>query len=242
MSNKQMTNLIEKYITAHSLAWAPTTLTSERARLNAVANLIASGPRALYDARHECMKPYALKTLFIRLSDFETHTGRNWGYRRFMKENARLFKHAYTKEAFNVSRDQITTLLLSIESQPVRELAVAVLRNGLRYAELCSFDKTRGLVVGKGGKVRNLLAPELLPDQHPSKRQLGELRRELGRIGIKPHMLRKAAATLLARGGMRSEDLLRVMGWSSLQTAASYLQPQQDAELARFASRVLGGE
>jgi hypothetical protein len=40
---------------------------------------------------------------------------------------------------------------------------------------------------------------------------------------------------------LRSEDLLYVMGWNSLQTAASYLQPLDDARLTSIANKVLGG-
>ena len=238
---KQINTLIEKYIAAHELAWAPTTLKSERARLNAAADLIAAGPRSLYDNKVNTLKPYALKTLFIRIGDLETWAGRTWGYRAFITENARLFKHAYKRETLNVSIDQFTANISSIQDSNLRALAAGLLRNGLRISELSSYNKVDGVVVGKGGRVRRLLSPDALPDQHPDARTIRKLRQELGRCGLKPHTLRKGAATLLARAGMQSQDLLYVMGWNSLQTAASYLQPQQDEVLSKFANNVLGG-
>jgi len=237
----QINKLIESYLTAHTLAWAPTTLRSERARLNAVAHLIPQGAAHLYEQKQATLKPYALKTLFIRLADFELHVNKPWGYRQFMQENARLFKHVYTREAINVSKDNISTLLSQLGSDSLVTLGFAVLRNGLRISELQSYDKASGMVVGKGGRARRLLAASLLPDNRPSAREVADFRAALKKVGLKPHTLRKAAATLLARGGMQSQDLLHVMGWSSLQTAVSYLQPQQDDKLAAFANNVLGG-
>jgi len=238
-----MQTLIDQYLKAHALAWAPSTLKSEQARLNAVASLIESGPDALYKAKHKVLKTYALKTLFIRLVDFErwANKSNDWGYQRFVQENARLFKHAYKKENVNVTKDHITAAIHGIENETSRALATALFRNGLRISELQNYDKFLRLVTGKGGKVRNLLSPDVLPVNYPNIRDIRRLRADLKRVGLKPHTLRKAAATLLTRGGMQSQDLMYVMGWSSLQTAASYLQPQQDEKLANLANNILGG-
>ena len=239
--SKQMNNLINKYLEAHSLAWAPTTLKSERARLNNVCDLIAAGPGNLYQLKSLELGAYSLKTLFIRLADFETWANRHWGYKKFTTEQARLFKHVYTRERINVSIGQFTTSISGIEDQYLRTLASGLFQNGLRISELTSYDKGTGLVRGKGGKLRRLLKPDALPDLLPSSGQLRRLREELSRTNLKPHTLRKGAATLLARAGMQSQDLLHVMGWSSLETAASYLQPMQDDVLSKFANNVLGG-
>ena len=196
----------------------------------------------MYEAKVNQLGPYALKTLFIRLVDLESWAKRSWGYKQFVNEHARLFKHAYTKERFDVSVTELTANISSIQDTYIRTLAEGLFRNGLRISELSAFDKANRLVTGKGGKRRNLLAANSLPDRYPSARELRELRSELKRCGLKPHTLRKGAATLLARAGMQSQDLLHVMGWSSLQTAASYLQPQQDDVLAKFANNVLGGK
>ena len=236
-----MLNLIDRYINAHELAWAPTTLRSERARLNSVASLIASGPRVLYDAKVNELGPYTMRTLFIRLADLEDWANRGWGYKQFAEENSRLFKHAYKKERVNVSKDLITTSISSIEDNYLRSLADGLFRNGMRISELGSYNKDTGLVMGKGGRTRRLLAVDALPDTYPSARHISQLRAELKARGLKPHTLRKGAATLLARADMPIQDLMQVMGWSSMQTAASYLQPQSDEKLATFANNILGG-
>lgn len=243
VSINSMNKHIASYLKAHELAWAPSTLKSERARLNSVADILTNGPEAVYKIKSAELKPYALKTLFIRLADFDEHQRLNIGFKAFMKENARLFKHAYVKEQTgHGSINQVSNLLADIQSDRIRALATGILRNGLRISELTTYSKSTGLVVGKGGRVRRLLAPEALPDQLCSEREVRELRRELKRLGLKPHTLRKAAASALARdGGLRSEDLLYVMGWNSLQTAASYLQPLDDARLTDIANKVLGG-
>lgn len=238
-----MTKLIDNYLNAHQLAWAPTTLKSERSRLLAVSSIIASGPRAMYEAKSAELKPYALKTLFIRLTDLERWANRSWGYGAFMQENARLFKHVYTKELTNHgSISQISALLSQIPNDHLRTLAFGLLRNGMRISELTSYDKRTGLVVGKNRRRRHLLSPSSLPDQHCSARDLTALRRELRKLGLKPHTLRKAAASALAREGrLSAEDLMRAMGWSNIQTAASYLQPLNDEKISAVANSVLGG-
>jgi integrase len=236
-----MKKLINSYIEAHKLAWSPATLKSERSRLNSIASHISKGPDYLYNYSLERFKPYAIKTLFIRVADFERWSNKTWGYSNFITKNARLFKHAYTRSTKNYGDTlELTSLLSGIADRDLRELAFGIFRNGLRISELRSYDKSTGLVRGKGGRERRLLAPKDLPDQFCSLRELRNLRKELKRLGLKPHDLRKASASILGRKGqLRMEDLMQVMGWSSLQTAASYLQPLTDEKLAEIAAQVL---
>jgi len=50
-------------------------------------------------------------------------------------------------------------------------------------------------------------------------------------IGLTPHSLRKLFATKLVTSGMTLPDVCNVMGWSSMQTAMSYLQVSNETKL-----------
>lgn len=47
-------------------------------------------------------------------------------------------------------------------------------------------------------------------------------------------MLRKLYATKLIEKGCKEADLLKIMGWSHIATAAYYLQPKNDKEIMQL--------
>jgi integrase len=93
-------------------------------------------------------------------------------------------------------------------------------------------------VRGKGGKERILFG-----DGSAFRNiNLNTLRRELKKVGLKPHSLRKLFVTRLAkRGDLTDADLCEVMGWESYETARSYIQPDRADVLANKIAAALGG-
>jgi integrase len=58
-------------------------------------------------------------------------------------------------------------------------------------------------------------------------------RYHLNKVGLKPHTLRKLCASKLARQDkIKEQDLLKVFGWASMETASIYLQAKNNEELA----------
>jgi len=148
-----------------------------------------------------------------------------------MKLNANLFKHAYTKEQLNVTFQEAAVLIASIENTDVREKAKRLLTGGLRYTE--SFTEHEGQVIGKGSKPRKIFAPEGV-GSITFNQSYTTFRRELKKLGLKPHTLRKLFANMLVEQGAGEMDLLKAMGWESIQTAASYLQAKRDEQLKQL--------
>lgn len=231
--------LIDLYIERKANAWSHTTLKSERARLTQSINLLeAANPAEAHEQlRKAGRSPYTIKTAFIRFSSFydwlclQGHAQSN-PFSSYMKVNANLFKHAYKKERVSLTFKEAADLIAQIEDVATREKAKRLLVAGLRYAE--SFTEKNGEVVGKGGKVRKVFNEGVGSVAY--EKSYSTLRRALAKVGLKPHTLRKLFATQMIENGAQEADLLEVLGWSSIQTAAIYLQPKRDEQLARLIS------
>lgn len=150
-------------------------------------------------------------------------------YEVFKKRNARLFKHAYQPKELGISYEEALLKIASIENQEDRNLAYQIIGSGERY---CEAVQPEGRVIGKGGKPRDTYRPKSSDETY--KRSYESFRRSLGGVGLKPHSLRKICATRLVEAGLKEADLLKVMGWSSIMTAKSYLQPKKDEDLKRI--------
>lgn len=222
-----MREFIDQYIEAHEGAWAPTTLKSETSRLRAVAHLVDDGPEAVIKGTN--LKPYALKTLLIRLVHFEA-----WLYEasllrgearfaQYMKKHKNRFKHAYVKEELSVTYDAACTRIAGMVGN---DTASQLLSSGLRISELYSIDAD-GYVTGKGGKRRRTFGATITKPTCSKS----SLRNALRKIGLKPHTLRKLCATRCAERGASAADLCKIFGWSDIKTAYQYLQPKDDARL-----------
>lgn len=239
-----MRELVDKYLEAHEGAWALTTYKSERSRLRACAQDLHLSPEE-FVKRRSGMKLYALKTLLIRIVHMEKWVYENSGiglgssngqssvgrgrtrYADYLQKHKNRFKHAYVKEDIGVGYEDVRGLLASVSGRnsEVSQAAQSLLGSGLRISEL--YSVSGDVVRGKGGKTRKVFGG------NPSKPSCSQssLRRALGKIGLKPHTLRKLCATRCAERGATPADLCKIFGWSSIATAYQYLQPKDDQRL-----------
>jgi len=223
---------INKYIESKQLAWSPTTIKSEQARLHAALDLINKGAEQLYHEGLKRYSPYALKTLMIRVSafvDFMGSTDAN-PFRSFLKTNARLFKNSYTKEEVGITFDEAWKRVNLMDDPVAKQAAQLILKTGLRSAEVLKYDGS-GFIIGKGSKIRPVMSNEALSEEMRSELTYSKLHKALAKVRLKPHTLRKLVATQLVEAGVREMDLLKILGWSSLTTAVSYLQSKTNKEL-----------
>lgn len=196
---------------------------SEESRLYALAANLDGNPDNLW-AAIEDRKPYTRATVWTRVTDFwnwcqaRGYTSTN-PYAVYREENAKLFKHVYSPRKPTMSYEEARKRIESISNAGARRKALELLASGMRYTESLTRDN-EGYVVGKGGRVRETFVPEL--DGPAFSGKYHELRRELARVGLKPHMLRKLFATKLAAKANEFE-LCEIMGWSALQTAKAYV-------------------
>lgn len=225
---------IDLYIQSKRLAWSKTTQKSERARLVANLHLINQGPENLVKVAH--LKPYSLKTLFLRageLADYCKHTPNL--YKDYLKTNALHFKHAYERVNVQLSYQEASAQVAKIADPAAKKVAQAILASGLRAHEALRYDGS-GEIMGKGSKKRPVFIEENLLSEGLT---YDKLYRELKAVGLKPHDLRKLAATRLVEAGLREADLMTVFGWSSIQTASYYLQAKNKNELKALVNSAL---
>lgn len=219
---------IKQYLDYHQNAWSPTTLESEAARLKSYVHL--TDPSRAYAQLAKRLKPYTIKTVFIRLAHYHEwlrkqglEEGPNQ-FQEYLKIHANKFKHVYSRKEVNIDYNTALQRIRSLSAQDTRAHAEFLLKSGLRISE--SYQVKDGYVVGKGSKPRKVFAdpPKTLV---PKKR----LREALTSIGLKPHDLRKLCATNLVRQGADAATLCHVMGWSKITTAYNYLQPFDDSKI-----------
>lgn len=227
---------IEQYLKAHELAWSSNTLRSERARLLTRAeDLERLTPQALYGLlAKEGLSSYSIKTTFIRIKDFYRWASLGDTYEKFMEEHARLFKNAYKRERIEVTYQEAKERINSLPDQEIRTLALDILRSGMRAQE--AITRSGSEVVGKGGKRRHVFVCS--STKAPENVKYHALYRALKSVGLKPHTLRKLAATELARKGLQAHDLCEVFGWSNINTAQNYLQPLTQEKIGKIVSEV----
>jgi integrase len=237
-----MKTLAEQYIESKKLAWSPSTIRSETYRLRAVDMKLVKDATKQYEHLASKLKPYALKTMFIRLTDFyewmleQGHASGHNIYRKFMKDNARLFKYAYKKEEVNVDFEDAIRRINKLQNPEVREAAIFYVKTGLRYFELAKVED--GHVVGKGGFRRAVLIPAGLrvPTLTAS---YSSFLQALKKVGLRPHVLRKVYANRLLRAGWTQADVMAALGWRSLQTVSSYQQSLSTEQLRQRAAELV---
>ncbi len=220
---------IAAYLASKTNSWAPSTLRSESARLMTIAPYLTGEPLLLWQ-RLERLKPYSRSTTWTRVSAFWAFTfpGQPNPYVSFRSSNANFFKNAYTKERLCISFTEAKALIASIERVDIRTLALDILGSGCRFAESVQ-PKGKGTIMGKGSKVRSDLrsdAPLLFTGSY-----FAFWRALKDATGIKPHTLRKLALNRAVENGATEADLMEIAGWSSIATAASYLQPKREKTL-----------
>jgi hypothetical protein len=235
-----MKEMIEQYVKAQEHSWSDTTRRSERYRLNALVPVLTGRPEDLWTHLEQNSGAYSRVTAWTRvvsLYDWMLESGFRSGtnpYRIWRKRNARLFKHCYQRRLPSIGFEEACRRIEAIEDRAVREACFSLLRRGLRISELDTFDPGTNTVLGKGGKRRRVygeVSQHRRPDAKLGSGFIARLRGCLALSGLKPHDLRKIAATEFRRRGLKEEDLLKVMGWTSMETAKSYLAPMKDEEL-----------
>lgn len=231
-----MKEQIEAYLESKALAWAPSTLKSERARLQANVEGMKDGPQAHFLELTKSQHPYTIKTCFIRLANFERFSSGTSTYADFIKTNGRLFKHVYEKEKIKIDFEEAKKRVLAIKDPAIKAKAIQLLSSGSRWTESFTLDSD-GMVTGKGRKRRKLhnVAPMAFPYSYSTF-----LRQLYKETGLKPHSLRKLFATQAVELGFTMADLMEVMGWSTAETANSYLQAKREDELARRLQKLVG--
>lgn len=242
---------VKAYIETKQLAWSPASLRSEWARLRgALANLpVSQGAALTYQAASKLYKPYSVKTLFIRLAELSEFVTGNYNneFRAFLTTNALLFKNVYARERVVTTYEEAKGRIASIKCEQARRAALLMLQTGLRAHEVLAYDGS-GCIIGKGAKMRTVYAevsPQITTNESPKDGALfptltyPKLYHALKQVGLKPHTLRKLAASKLVAAGFREADLMEVMGWSSMQTASLYIQPTREAELKARVSKIL---
>lgn len=220
-----MKTLIDMYIEDKKLAWSPTTLRSEAARLNANAGLLTLKPEEAWAAL-ESLKPYTRVTTWTRICqfvDWATAGGHLAGpnqFSLFRTKNARLFKHAYQQQIPMITFSEALQTIKTIADGSVQRRSLLLLYTGLRYHELDLVSA--GKVKGKGGRVRDVFVPDIPgPDYTGTYHAFWKA---LASVGLKPHTLRKLALTRLVELGADTFELCEIAGWASIQTASSYIK------------------
>jgi len=225
-----MKTYIDAYIKSKAMAWAPTTLSSEAARLSAIAPALDGNPQTLWN-HLKGQKPYSRLTTWVRASAFwdfylqttgRAHEGNP--YKEFRRSHARLFKYAYTRKPAPVDYETARSRVEDIEDHRSRALARHLLKTGMRYTE--SSTLSAGEVIGKGGKRRAVFGAKDAVD-YPYSYQT--FLNHLDWVGLKPHDLRKAFASRLVDKGANVFELQAIMGWSDLKPALSYVRAKETA-------------
>jgi hypothetical protein len=237
-----MKHWLTEYMTYQTNRWAPTTLVSERARLIKLLPQIDGNPDALWVAMAS-YKPYTRVTTWTRVASYWSF-GQRFGfippgvnpYDDWREANERRFKNTYTKKLPTITASEALKRLTSLPEANVRAAANFLLVTGTRDCERYTADS--GYVVGKGSKTRRVYGSEEL-NPHPEV-SYHQLWRALKSVGLTPHMLRKIHLTELARDGADVFELCETAGWSSPNTAMSYIKGARTEEKVRALQTKLG--
>jgi integrase len=232
--------LIKDYLTYKSVTWSPATLKSETARLNRLLEPLQrlnglKFPDKLLEEVGENYRAYTLKIVLMRLGDLEA-----WAIMEgrleppglvseLLRRSYRRFQGCYRKERLNTTFEIASRLIDAISDVEVRAHAKAILYTGMRYKESVTVDLEEKTVIGKGGMKRPVFNLEQCQPVLGLNYQ--KLRRGLATVGLKPHTLRKLAATHFAKV-LDPVDLLRTMGWTNMNTAQLYIQEANDDVVA----------
>jgi hypothetical protein len=220
---------IENYLQYKSYAWSPRTIKTERSRLKKLEPFITGDPLVLWNFLEAKYSAYTRKMNWQRVVDFWAHTFsyQNNPYKHWMHKNRRLFKHVYKRKELGITYEQAKAKVLEIPCEETKEKALQLLTSGMRWSE--SLYIHNGQILGKGSKPRKVYA-----EQRVYSSSYETFWRHLKKVGLTPHMLRKLFATRCVELGMKEADLLKIMGWESIDTAKYYLQPKNDNEIKDF--------
>lgn len=223
--NKINQSLLEEYLAARQMAWAPVTHRNTRYALLAMLPHL-DGPAALWKFL-QSRKPYARVTMWTQAMSFiqwaidrRKMEGPN-EFKIFREENARLFRNTYQPKKPEISYEEAVERINRIADGAIRRRALEIIGSGVRYSESAAID-SHGTVRGKGGKERRVYQPSVDGPNYQGSYQT--FRKGLAAVGLKPHDLRKIALSRLVELGADPFDLCQVAGWSSIETAQSYIR------------------
>lgn len=232
---------VNSYIQSKQGSWSAASTASESSRLHSMlAHLSEVEGELLYTALiDKGLKPYTIKTCFVRAGEFLAFVGAKTNpYKRMLAVEAKRFSNSYIPERISLTFADAKVKIEQIAILEHRQLATFILHSGLRATEALKYDGS-GWVMGKGARMRRVFNSELAPKLAEAVSYTA-FYSSLKAVGLKPHTLRKLAATELAKNGFREADLLHVMGWKSMQTASIYLQPTNDEALEVKIKQAMG--
>ncbi len=221
---------IQAYLESKKEVWAITTLRSEEARLNCLLPFLDGNPEKLWTALQD-YKPYARVTAWTRVTALWSFSfpGQKNAYVVFRQLNARRFKNAYVRKPARFEYAELQEKIETIPDEAARRIARHLIKTGLRYSE--TYAVQDGAVVGKGGKSRPVLG-QPSPQSELPVMTYRRFQKAIALAGLTSKDFRQVFATQLVRQGLVNDfDLLRIMGWSSVETARSYVAARKDGEL-----------
>jgi site-specific recombinase XerD len=223
---------LNRFLDSRKYSWSARTLEMEKTRLNKYLPLLTNSAEALWNhLKDSGMSPYTRVSLWgriIQLWDFCRPDQPN-NYKIFKDTNRREFKNYYTRKELGMSFNDIRSKVNSIQEADIRNKAYELLFSGMRFRESLTLNNDQ-TIIGKGGKVRKIFLPEAISKSDFDK-SYSYFAKKLKKYGLTAHMLRKAFATKFVETGAKEADLLKVMGWESIETAKYYLQPKKDEEI-----------
>lgn len=233
--------LIYKYLEAHDPVWTNNTYATESAKLKTILRVLRiSGLRgvAFYQTlKAEGYHPYTIKAIVARAASLIAwgikHQIQGFGptntFEDLLMSSPQLFRNVYKTERLKIGFDEAVEKIKTIPQENIREACLSLLRSGLRIHEIYKVNLETKSVIGKGGKERFTVWSYPSHLELPSENQI---RYALKKVGLKPHSLRKLLATKLARNSdFSNADIQQIFGWSSIETATKYIQPESESIL-----------
>lgn len=229
---------IKGYIDSNKLAWSPRTTESEHPRLLGLKEALIGDPIALWsELERKQIKPYSRVIYWVRVSlfwDWMIENGKAQGpnaYRAFRAKNRRLFRNTYEEKIPEISFEEAKERISQISNKACRNQAQDILLSGKRYFESCQHSPD-GRVTGKGGKVRVL--PVASKSRIEFRSSYSTFRRELAKVGLRPHDLRKVCVGKAVELGANEFELLEMFGWKQIQTATKYTRGKKSRVKSLF--------
>lgn len=224
----EIRGFLKKYQIFKKHAWSASTHHCESYRLPKYAPFITGSPTILWDhLEKRKMAKSSRANLWTRVTDFwnwmedNGHVDTQNPYSKWRRQNPRLFRNAYTRRLTALTMAEAEALINKIPRHVHRKKAFQLLYTGMRWNE--SFSLKKNLIIGKGDKTREVFCPKEFRDIEYNFSHTA-MHRQLKRVGLNTHMLRKIFLSHLANNGANGFDLCAIAGWSSLSTAQHYIQ------------------
>lgn len=230
---------IAVYLQSKSTLWSPTTLSTTRGKLLAIAKLGVVEPKKIFDRLKELqLGLYSIKQYMILWSGFEFWKLERSPTKLWMQQHKFVFANCYHEKTKKLSQSEVDELLRSLRKRPeLWNLVYLMAYCGLRRSEALSacwsdLDGDHLKVVGKGGKARRvpIHASRLKRLRH--KRIGGAavgfknltVKLKNSPINCSPHDFRAFYATLLYENGQDLKAIKDFLGHRSIETTDRYIR------------------